>query len=256
MDSKRLCVYLIDEPLIVSHLFPHFSPPSQGNMTSWTANACVCTSLTTLSHSITPADDAALLFDPSYHTSCPLQICAGEYDLMDSKRLCVYLIDHAVSRLELESNAPGVEQIVGIFDLRGFQVPRNADFVFAAFMVRLLVGFGRQRTDGCSGGDGGWIEGGWFASERTLGMLLCDAFYLRGFQVPRNADFLFAAFIVRMVVACEGSRPVMWLQRSAGASGFAYAAPMACAVDACGDIWGRELRFDGMCGGCLWGYLG
>ena len=31
---------------------------------------------------------------------------------------------------------------------------------------------------------------------------------------------------------------------------------MACAVDAFGDIWGRQMRFDGMRNGCLWGYLG
>ena len=128
--------------------------------------------------------------------------------------LCVCLIANAVSRLQLCSKATGVEQIVGIFDLRGFQVPRNADFVFAAFMVRL-----------------------------TLGMFLCDAFDHRGLQVPRNADFVFAAFMVRMVVACEGSRLVMWLQRSAGTWGFVYAASMASVVDACGDSWGRKLPF-------------
>lgn len=72
---------------------------------------------------------------------------------MDSKRLCVYLIDDAVSRLELESNASGVEQIVGIFDLRGFQVPRYANFVFAAFMVRVVVVYGGGRLAICSSED-------------------------------------------------------------------------------------------------------
>ena len=32
-------------------------------------------------------------------------------------------------------NGGGGEQLVGIFDLRGFSVTRNADFAFAAFMV-------------------------------------------------------------------------------------------------------------------------
>ena len=55
---------------------------------------------------------------------------AGEYPIDDSKRLCVHLIDTALEKLP-----PGREQIVGIFDLRDFGVPQNADFAFARFMV-------------------------------------------------------------------------------------------------------------------------
>jgi hypothetical protein len=40
------------------------------------------------------------------------------------------LIDAAISQIPA-----GGEQIVGIFDLRGFQFGSNADFAFAAFMV-------------------------------------------------------------------------------------------------------------------------
>ncbi|PNH12969.1 CRAL-TRIO domain-containing protein C3H8.02 [Tetrabaena socialis] len=55
----------------------------------------------------------------------------GQYPITGSKRLAAYLIDTAIARIP-----PGGEQIVGIFDLRGFTFASNADFQFAAFMVR------------------------------------------------------------------------------------------------------------------------
>lgn len=45
-------------------------------------------------------------------------VFTGEYPIEDSKRLCVYLIDQAIR----QAQAQGGEQIVGVFDLRGFQV--------------------------------------------------------------------------------------------------------------------------------------
>lgn len=55
---------------------------------------------------------------------------AGEYPVNDSKRLAVHVIDQALAALP-----PGGEQMIGVFDLRGFDFSRNADFAFAKFMV-------------------------------------------------------------------------------------------------------------------------
>lgn len=65
----------------------------------------------------------------------------GQYPIDGSKRLACYLIDEAISRLP-----PGGEQIVGIFDLRGFQFPSNADFQFAAFMVEAFFEYYPRRV--------------------------------------------------------------------------------------------------------------
>jgi len=81
----------------------------------------------------------------------------GEFPTDDSKRLCVKLIDDAISRLPPPNSAAAGssssssaefsgEQIVGIFDLRGFQVPRNADFVFAKFMVEAFFEYYPRRV--------------------------------------------------------------------------------------------------------------
>jgi len=66
----------------------------------------------------------------------------GDYPIDDSKRLCIHLIDGAVA----QAVAGGGEQIVGIFDLRGFEVPRNADFAFAAFMVEAFFEYYPRRV--------------------------------------------------------------------------------------------------------------
>ncbi|EFJ41850.1 hypothetical protein VOLCADRAFT_67793, partial [Volvox carteri f. nagariensis] len=63
------------------------------------------------------------------------------FPLTDSKRLAAYLIDTAISRLP-----PGGEQIVGIFDLRGFQFAQNADFQFAAFMIEAFFEYYPRRV--------------------------------------------------------------------------------------------------------------
>ncbi|KXZ47547.1 hypothetical protein GPECTOR_34g706 [Gonium pectorale] len=65
----------------------------------------------------------------------------GQYPIADSKRLAAYLIDTAISRIP-----PGGEQIVGIFDLRGFQFAQNADFAFAAFMVEAFFEYYPRRV--------------------------------------------------------------------------------------------------------------
>lgn len=48
---------------------------------------------------------------------------------VDDERLCVFLIEKALSKLP-----PGKEQILGIFDLRGFGT-ENADLRYLTFLV-------------------------------------------------------------------------------------------------------------------------
>ena len=54
---------------------------------------------------------------------------AGEWELDDSKRLCVYMLERAISQLP-----EGQETVLGIFDLRGFK-NKNADLGFVRFLV-------------------------------------------------------------------------------------------------------------------------
>lgn len=99
---------------------------------------------------MTPSSNGRFFF--LRHACCRLSyVWAGEYPIEGSKRLLVHLIDKAISQLESEGDLSaggsssssvgslygggGGEQLVGIFDLRGFSVTRNADFAFAAFMV-------------------------------------------------------------------------------------------------------------------------
>jgi len=53
----------------------------------------------------------------------------AEFPLSQSQQLCAIIIDNAVGSLP-----PGGEQIMGIFNLRGFGL-ENADFDFARFMI-------------------------------------------------------------------------------------------------------------------------
>lgn len=48
---------------------------------------------------------------------------------VDDEKLCVFLIEKALSKLP-----PGEEQILGIFDLRGFST-ENADLKYLTFLV-------------------------------------------------------------------------------------------------------------------------
>ena len=59
---------------------------------------------------------------------------AGEWELDDSKRLCVYMLERAISQLP-----EGQETVLGIFDLRGFK-NKNADLGFVRFLVGSLKG--------------------------------------------------------------------------------------------------------------------
>jgi hypothetical protein len=42
----------------------------------------------------------------------------GQFPIQDSKRLCVHLLDSALAK----AKAAGGDHIIGVFDLRGFQV--------------------------------------------------------------------------------------------------------------------------------------
>ncbi|KAH9308276.1 hypothetical protein KI387_036187, partial [Taxus chinensis] len=53
----------------------------------------------------------------------------SEHDLLESEKLCVYLIEKALGRLP-----PGEEKILGIFDLRGFTL-QNGDLTFIKFLI-------------------------------------------------------------------------------------------------------------------------
>jgi hypothetical protein len=66
-------------------------------------------------------------------------VVAGEYPLEDSKRLCTHILDEAIAALP-----PGQEQIIGIFDLQGFDL-RNADVPFAAFLVEAFFDYYPRR---------------------------------------------------------------------------------------------------------------
>lgn len=55
------------------------------------------------------------------------------HDRVENERLCVFLIEKALSKLP-----EGKEEIIGIFDLRGFGV-ENADLQFLTFSVLLQV---------------------------------------------------------------------------------------------------------------------
>lgn len=52
---------------------------------------------------------------------------------VDDERLCVFLIEKALSKLP-----PGKEQILGIFDLRGFGT-ENADLRYLTFLVCVFL---------------------------------------------------------------------------------------------------------------------
>ena len=59
------------------------------------------------------------------------------------------MIEEAISRLPpppIQASSQQQEQIVGLFDLRGFKVPENADFQFAFFLVEAFFEFYPKRV--------------------------------------------------------------------------------------------------------------
>lgn len=75
----------------------------------------------------------------------------GEYPLADSKRLCAFTIEQAISEM-----ADGGEQFLGIFDLRGFSLS-NADFDFAKFMIDAFFNYYPRRVGQILFVDAPWI---------------------------------------------------------------------------------------------------
>ncbi|KIZ00867.1 Phosphatidylinositol transfer protein CSR1 [Monoraphidium neglectum] len=75
----------------------------------------------------------------------------GEFPLSESKRLCAHVLDNAVASLP-----PGGEQIMGIFDLKGFEL-RNADLQFAAFLVEAFFEYYPRRMGQVLMVDAPWI---------------------------------------------------------------------------------------------------
>ncbi|XP_074584826.1 CRAL-TRIO domain-containing protein C3H8.02 [Curcuma longa] len=53
----------------------------------------------------------------------------GKQEFIEDEKLCVYLIENALSKLP-----PGVEEILGIVDLRGFRI-ENTDIQFLKFLI-------------------------------------------------------------------------------------------------------------------------
>lgn len=62
-------------------------------------------------------------------------------DLIESEKLCIYLIEKALSQLP-----PGKDKILGIFDLRGF-TSKNGDLKFVKFLVDVFFNYYPKRLD-------------------------------------------------------------------------------------------------------------
>eukprot|EP00877_Chromochloris_zofingiensis_P000680 jgi/Chrzof1/10612/Cz05g05060.t1_CPSFL1 len=75
----------------------------------------------------------------------------GEFPIDDSKRLCTYLLDQAIEQLP-----DGSEQLIGLFDLRGFQL-QNADLAFAAFMIEAFFDYYPRRVGQVLLVDAPWV---------------------------------------------------------------------------------------------------
>jgi hypothetical protein len=94
----------------------------------------------------------------------------GEYPLEDSKRMCMHLLDEVVSRLPptAEARSPGEEQLLGIFDLKGFEL-KNADLAFVAFLIEAFFEYYPRRVGQVLLVDAPWIfQAPWKAIKPLL----------------------------------------------------------------------------------------
>jgi hypothetical protein len=88
----------------------------------------------------------------------------GEYPLEDSKRLCVYMLEKALSQLP-----EGQETVLGIFDLRGFK-NRNTDLGFVRFLVDIFFTYYPKRLGQVLFLEAPWIfQPGWSIVKPWLG---------------------------------------------------------------------------------------
>ncbi|MCO5605941.1 hypothetical protein L7F22_060127 [Adiantum nelumboides] len=62
-------------------------------------------------------------------------------DLVESEKLCIYLLEKALGQLP-----PGKDKILGIFDLRGF-TSKNGDLKFVKFLVDVFFNYYPKRLD-------------------------------------------------------------------------------------------------------------
>ena len=64
----------------------------------------------------------------------------GEFSVQESQELCVYHIEKAIN-----CRPPGVDNVLGIFDLRGFGM-KNADFEFVQFLIQAFFFYYPKRA--------------------------------------------------------------------------------------------------------------
>lgn len=84
--------------------------------------------------------------------------------------MCMHLLDEVVSRLPptQEARNPGDEQLLGIFDLKGFEL-RNADLPFVAFLVEAFFEYYPRRVGQVLLVDAPWIfQAPWKAIKPLL----------------------------------------------------------------------------------------
>lgn len=84
--------------------------------------------------------------------------------------MCMHLLDEVVSRLPATADAkgPGDEQLLGVFDLKGFEL-RNADLAFVAFLVEAFFEYYPRRVGQVLLVDAPWIfQAPWKAIKPLL----------------------------------------------------------------------------------------
>lgn len=64
----------------------------------------------------------------------------GQFTERESQELCIYYIEKAI-----DARPPGVDNVLGIFDLRGFSVS-NADFGFVRFLIQAFFFYYPRRA--------------------------------------------------------------------------------------------------------------
>jgi hypothetical protein len=64
----------------------------------------------------------------------------GQFSERKSQELCAYYVEQAIA-----ARPPGVENVMGIFDLRGFGL-HNVDFVFVKFLIEAFFFYYPKRA--------------------------------------------------------------------------------------------------------------
>ena len=74
----------------------------------------------------------------------------GEFDLEDTKRLTVYLLDKGIDRIHAGAAEGQPETVLTIFDLRGFSMA-NADIAFLKFFITCILSYFPKRVSQAGG---------------------------------------------------------------------------------------------------------